>query len=71
MLQISLFYQKQNVCMGIYYHFRRDHGSSAFRNLAVNKRVCQKICDYFLFLHEILHFGKFKDADLKHHDNIF
>ena len=27
-------------CMSIYYHFRRGHESSGFRNLALNKNIC-------------------------------
>ena len=46
MLRILLFHQKQ--CLNIYYHFWRDHESSGFQKLAVNKWICRKLCHYFL-----------------------
>ena len=42
MLRIFLFSQKQNVWAFIYYHLRRDHESSDYRKLAINKWICPK-----------------------------
>ena len=34
--------------VSIYHRFWRDHESSGFRKLAVNKWICRKNCDYLL-----------------------